>query len=94
MTMEDTILAENTELRRRLDTMTEVARGNKRHVAELTRYTEQAEAEIARLRAFVEWCARLDHPDPETGKENARQLVTVEKIAYAARHTLNTSKEH
>jgi hypothetical protein len=41
-----------------------------------------------RLRSFVEWCARLDQPDPEPFDEHVRQSLTVQHIAVAAREAL------
>ena len=45
-------------------------------------------AEVERLRRFIEWVARLDQYDPEPHEDAARQHITKEQIAAAAREAL------
>ena len=47
-----------------------------------------AQHELERLRDFVEWCARLDQPDPDPAEEQCRRRLELRHVAESARAVL------
>lgn len=71
----DQLYAELTRLRAELNTMTEVARGNKRHVQRLTPDLIAAEAALARVRAVADRWVLPGHISMPTAAADIRAAL-------------------